>query len=110
MGVFDNSWLKLLHCLLWRLGEVDVWVFHKLIYEMNKEGLVEINNWLWYGDWPRSAEVDAALALFEMINVIDRSNGVIKVKRKPVLKCEELDPRIENVSSRVLNKARTETG
>jgi hypothetical protein len=103
LSVFNNSWLKLVHCILWRLKEVDTWVLHRIIYELNREGLIETNNWLWYGDWPRSAEVDAALALFELLNVVERSDGVIRIRRKPVIECR-LDKRVEEVIARVVKR------
>ncbi len=105
LGVFDNSWLKFLHCLLWRLGEIDTWAFHRVVYELSKEGILEINNWIWYGDSPRSAEVDAALALFEIINIVEKTNGHLKVRREPVVKCV-FDDRVEKVLEKVLKKAK----
>lgn len=87
MGVFDNNWLKLIHCLLWRLGEIDVWVFHRIMYELSREGLIEINDWTWYGECPRSSEVDAALALFEIINVIEYVDGRVKTRKEPLTQC-----------------------
>jgi len=83
MEVFNDKWLVKLHCILWRLREVDTWVLHRLIYELSCEGLFEANNWVWYGDSPRSPEVDGALAFFELTGILKREDGLLKVSVKP---------------------------
>lgn len=103
MTKFDNEWIKFIHCLLWRLGEVDEWVFHKILYELSKENVIEINNWAWYGEWPRSSLVDAVIALFTMSGVIKRESDKLIIKREPRYECV-FEDRVEKIISNSVSK------
>jgi len=102
LAVFDEKWFKQLYCLLARLGEVDMWVFHRIVYDLSRSGLIEVNNWTWYGDSPRSAEVDAALALLEMIGVVEVSDGRVKLKYRILGECSS-NPVVESVVEKALS-------
>lgn len=88
MSKFSEDWLKRLHCALWVMGEADVWTVHRILYEASVKGLFETDEWMWLGRSPRSAEVDAALALLELSEIIRREEDVIKVYKPPVENCD----------------------
>jgi len=108
LNVFDDSWLGFLHCLIWRLGEVDEWLLHRIVYELSERKVIEVNNWTWFGKWPRSAEVDAAVALLEMVNAVEGDSNVIKAVKPPVKACE-LDDQVEAIIEEVVRKYRNAT-
>lgn len=91
MMVFDNEWISFIHCLLWRISPVDQWVFHRIMYELSRRREIPVNSWQWFGDWPRSSELDAALGYLSLIGVIDITNGLITVLRKPSDACRISD-------------------
>lgn len=101
MKPMDSEWLRFLHCLVWSIGRVDEWVLHRIVYELSRENIVEINNWVWFGDSPRSAEVDASIALLEMLGLLAGEDGVVKAVKEPVGECV-LDNRVRNVVEKVL--------
>ncbi len=85
--MFDDLWIKRIHCILWRVKRVNQWVLHRMIYELYREGVLRINSWQWMGDWPRSAEVDGVLALLNMIGAIDFSDDTIIAVKPPLGRC-----------------------
>lgn len=91
MSKFSEEWLNKLHCALWVIGEADVWTIHKVLYEASVKGIFESDEWIWFGKFPRSAEVDAALALFELTGTIRREENVVKVSKPPPVNCESYD-------------------
>ncbi len=90
MDVFDDSWIELMHCILWMLREVDEWVFHRLIYELSRDNRVPVDSWKWFGDWPRSGEVDALIGFLKMMGAVEAEDGVLKTVKPPVVDCREL--------------------
>jgi len=100
MGVFDNDWLHKIYCILNKLDNVDVWTIHRVFYELSRENIIKIDSWKYYGESPRSAEVDAALAFFEMINAIKIYGDIVRVVKKP-RECV-MDQRVEEIISRTL--------
>ncbi len=90
MDVFDDSWIEALHCILWRLREVDDWVFHRIIYELSSSGIIPVDSWKWFGEWPRSGEVDALIGLLKMLGVVDARDGVLRAVKPPVIDCGKL--------------------
>ncbi len=103
MKAFDDKWLGFLHCLLWRLKEIDTWRFHKIIYRLYEENLVKTNTWTWFGKWPRSPEVDATIALLEIMDVVEDRNDTLIVRRKPSIECR-FDEKIEEIIKNVLKE------
>lgn len=91
MAKFSDEWLNKLHCVLWVIGETDVWTIHRILYEASIKGYFESDEWVWFGKSPRSAEVDAALALFELTDTIRREENIVKVSKPPSVKCESYD-------------------
>jgi len=102
LKVFDNKWLVFIHCLLWELKEVDEWDFHRIIYKLNKEGIIPINSWVWFGNSPRSAEVDAAIGLFSLYRIIELDGEKIRVIKSP-RKCS-LDDHVLDIARSVLKE------
>ncbi len=89
--VFDDEWLSFIHCLLWQISPVDQWVFHKIMYELSRKQKIPVDSWQWFGDWPRSSELDAALGYLSLIGVVDITNGLITVLKKPCITCRISD-------------------
>ncbi|RLG87946.1 MAG: hypothetical protein DRO16_05545 [Thermoprotei archaeon] len=99
MNIFDDSWICIIHTIIWELKQVDQWMFHKIIYELYKEGKIPVNNWSWLGDWPRSPEIDGIIALLDMIGAVRIENGVIYAMKPPVIACVEDRELIEKAIS-----------
>ena len=89
MNIFDDSWICIIHTIIWELKQVDQWMFHKIMYELYKEGKIPVNNWSWLGDWPRSPEIDGIIALLDMIGAVRIENGAIYAMKPPVVNCIE---------------------
>ncbi len=87
MATFSDAWIEYLHCILWRLGEVDEWVFHRIVYGLSREDLVRVDNWRWFGNWPRSLELDALIGFLKMLDVVEVRDGVIRAVKPPVVDC-----------------------
>ncbi len=105
MHVFDNEWINYLHCILWELGEVDEWVFHRIVYELSREGAVPVNGWRWFNNWPRSSEVDALIGFLRLLGVVDVVDGVIKAVKPPSIECNRLGITREKVK-KILEEVR----
>lgn len=102
MARFDNEWLRFIHCLLVRLSEVDEWVFHKIIYELSKFNIIEVDHWVWYGNWPRSSLIDAVLSLFTLSGIVKYNDGKLIIKRSPNIECI-FDDKTEKVVENILS-------
>ncbi|MCD6301081.1 MAG: hypothetical protein J7L82_03310 [Staphylothermus sp.] len=89
MNIFDDSWICIIHTIIWELKQVDQWMFHKIIYELYREGKIPVNNWTWLGEWPRSPEIDGIIALLDMIGAVRIENGVLHAVKPPVVNCIE---------------------
>lgn len=103
MTKLDEEWIKFIHCLLWRLGEIDEWFFHRILYELSRENIVDIDKWIWFGEWPRSSLLDAVIALFTMSGIVKNIDGKLIIRKEPGFKCI-FENRVEEVVNKVLNK------
>lgn len=90
MRVFDRDWINYIHCILWGLKSIDEWVFHRVIYELNRMGMIPVDGWRWFNEWPRSNEIDALIGFLKLIGVVDVEDSMIKAVKPPVAKCRDL--------------------
>lgn len=91
LNEFSDEWLNNLHCILWFIREANIWDLHRVFYEASRRGLIRIDSWKWFGGKPRSPEIDAALALLELANVIVRDREIVKVVKPPLFNCKIID-------------------
>lgn len=109
MNKFDSEWIKFMHCLLWKLGKVNIWTFHRVMYELSREKVIDIDGWTWFGERPRSSLVDAIIAIFVMSGVVVERDDELIVKREPPAGCsfgESFDRKVEEAVGRVLGEVR----
>jgi hypothetical protein len=90
LDVFDDGWINLIHCILWKLKRVDEWVFHHIMHRLSSEGTIPVDTWKWFGEWPRSTELDALIGFLKMLGVVKAEDGILECVKPPVVDCRRI--------------------